>query len=283
MSARRDREDDEDESSSSSSPSGTDPEHPIISRNIPEPVEDFLRNSLRRLGLSRTLSCFEAEWYRSVPTFIPDAPSHRRLLQVELQRLRGDAERLREEALEAASSLARSRRERDFHRLQHRRLSERKDGLEEARRQLQEHLEESEEALGRLEEKQRAALRSRTLLGLRREKAPEPLLQEEKEAPIRTSRLQSPQQEAEKKKKSSFRLSCSIRAHQQPISCVALHPRMMLPLLLASASDDGSWRLWELPWGGDQVGTFNPIYMQNFWRLQSLQEHPDQNRQHGTS
>uniref|UniRef100_A0A3Q4G7T0 Sperm-associated antigen 16 protein-like n=1 Tax=Neolamprologus brichardi TaxID=32507 RepID=A0A3Q4G7T0_NEOBR len=39
----------------------------------------------------------------------------------------------------------------------------------------------------------------------------------------------------------SFSLACSTRAHQQPISCIDLHPRK---LILVSASDDSTWRLW---------------------------------------
>ncbi|KAK5612087.1 hypothetical protein CRENBAI_000755 [Crenichthys baileyi] len=255
-------------SSSSSATSRINPEEPII-QNIPESVDDFLRNFLRRLGLTRTLSNFEVEWYSSTQTsssfFIPDALTHQQILQKELDTVHRDTKLLQKEVLEAAQSLVRMQRERDFHRMQHHRVSEQKNSIIKDYKQLQEHLENYEVALKQLEEKHQAALRTKTLLGLQRERAqnlPEPRLNQEKpkEKPAKKPstqsfsrqpkiyRLQNPQLAPGK---TNFQLSCSIRAHHQPVSCIALHPSK---LVLASASDDRTWKLWHLPQSGEKVG-----------------------------
>uniref|UniRef100_A0A8C3GBG8 Sperm-associated antigen 16 protein n=1 Tax=Cyclopterus lumpus TaxID=8103 RepID=A0A8C3GBG8_CYCLU len=259
---------------------------------IPEAVDDFLRNFLRRAGLSRTLHVFEAEWYGSAQkllteslwtcvSFIPDALTHGRLLQSELEAVRRETGLLRQGVLVAGGSLVRMQRERDFHRLQYRRVAEEKNGLIEDFKQLKEHLESYEPALRQLEDKCQAALRQNMLISLEKDRvqnATDARLNEEKshirretsikrsdgtdtspdESPMTThpkdtelpvcSRLLNPrlpQGTFQKwKSSSSFSLSYSFRAHKLPISCIDLHPQKPI---LATASDDRSWRLWELP------------------------------------
>lgn len=274
------------------------PRHLIIPR-IPESVDDFLRNFLRRAGLDRTLNSFEAEWYGSAQRlltetlgmaaagvlFIPDALTHRRLLQSELEAARGDTELLRREVLVAGDGLARMQRERDLHRLRYRQVAEEKNRLIEDFKRLKKHLRSYEPALRQLEDKYQAALRQKMLLSLQRDRgqnATDAGLNQErsqvkKERSIKRSE-KSPAQctitrhpedtefpvcsrpvvpnraqvdSDEWKSPSSFTLSCSIRAHELPVSCIALHPRKRV---LASASDDRRWRLWALPAEGQKVG-----------------------------
>lgn len=283
-----DEQEHEEEAAASAEPAGAP-------SSVPEPVDDFLRNFLRRAGLVRTVSRFEVEWYGSALTrlthtletaaaspgvfFIPDALTHRHLLQSELGRVRAETELLREEVLAAGASLVRMQRERDFHRLQHQRVSEDKNRLTEDFKHLKKHLESYEPALKQLEDKYQTAVRRRALLGFRRETPqsradPEP-------AQVRTERRRSTGAEDPaaptpghpkdsefppcsglpgthltqvschtEKSPGSFSLTCSIRAHQEPISCIDLHPSEPI---LASASDDHTWRLWALPAGGEQV------------------------------
>ncbi|XP_040013034.1 sperm-associated antigen 16 protein [Xiphias gladius] len=277
---------------------------PRIIPNIPEVVDDFLRNFLRRTNLSRTLSSFEAEWYSSArkpptatltpgtpPTgtlFIPDALAHGRLLQSELERVRAETDLLRQEVLAAGESLARMQRERDFHRLQYRQVSEDKRRLLEDFKQLKKHLESYEPALRQLDDKYQAALRQKTLIGLEKDrvqnasdarldrekaqikkvrsikrcdntdkppaKSPKTRHPKESEFPICSGHVDPHLAQARSGKWNnprSFNLSCSLRAHKLPISCISLHPR---EAILASASDDRSWRLWALPADGEKVG-----------------------------
>ncbi|XP_038590405.1 sperm-associated antigen 16 protein [Micropterus salmoides] len=267
---------------------------------IPEAVDDFLRNFLRRAGLSRTLNSFEAEWYGSAQNllretlpmevtgvfFIPDALTHRQLLQSELETVRRETELLRKELLMAGESLVRTQRERDFHRLQYRRVAEDKNRLIEDFKQLKKHLESYEPVLRQLDDKYQAALRQKMLISLRKDRVQntrdarvnQETVQIKKENVKRSSadklpaksttarhpkdsefpvcsRLVNPHMTQGNflkwKNPGSFSLSCSIRAHKLPISCIALHPRKRI---LASACDDRSWRLWELPANGEKVG-----------------------------
>ncbi|XP_068561619.1 sperm-associated antigen 16 protein [Cebidichthys violaceus] len=269
---------------------------------IPEAVDDFLRNFLRKAGLSRTLNLFEAEWYGSAQTlrtdtlrtactgvFMPDALTHGQLLRSELETVRAETYLLRRDVLVAGESLVRTQKERDFHRLQYRRVAEEKNRLIKDFKQLRKHLESYEPALRQLEDKYQAALRHKTLISLEKDRVQnttDARLNEEKAHTKRESRIKrsdsankSPansttttshpkdtqfpvcsrlldrllaQGTFEKRKShSSFSLSYSFRAHKLPISCIDLHPRN---LVLATTSDDRSWRLWELLPNGEKVG-----------------------------
>ncbi|XP_070781234.1 LOW QUALITY PROTEIN: sperm-associated antigen 16 protein [Enoplosus armatus] len=275
---------------------GPTPSKQVIPK-IPEAVDDFLRNFLRRAGLSRTLNRFEAEWYGSAQkhlpesmakaatsvSFIPDALTHGQLLQSELEAVRRETDLLRQEVLVAGESLVKLQRERDYHRLQYQRVAEDKNSLIEDFKQLRKHLESYEPALRQLDNKYQAALRQKMLISLKKgrvQNAADPRLNKEKpqikkesnsadKSPARStttrhpkdtefpacSGLASPRRAQvnfqTRKDPGSFSLSCSIRAHGLPISCVDLHPREPI---LASACDDRSWRLWTLPASGEKVG-----------------------------
>ncbi|XP_041825761.1 sperm-associated antigen 16 protein-like [Melanotaenia boesemani] len=154
--------------------------------HIPEAVDDFLRNFLRKAGLSRTLSSFEAEWYVSaqrllqetLPTaapgtfFISDANTHRHLLQMELDSVRRDTDLFRREAMAAAESLVRMQRERDFHRLQYGCVAQQKSKLLNDYKQLKNHLQSYEPVLRQVEDKYQAALRQKTLISLQKDRLP---------------------------------------------------------------------------------------------------------------
>nr|XP_046231800.1 sperm-associated antigen 16 protein [Scatophagus argus] len=288
--------------SSIASTSKPGPSKPRIITRIPEAVDDFLRNFLRRAGLSRTLNCFETEWYSSAQKllaeslpmaatgvfFIPDALTHNQLLQSELKAVRRETGLLKQEVLVAGESLVRMQRERDFHRLQYRRVAEDKNRLIEDFKQLKTHLESYEPALRQLDDKYQAALRQKMLISLQKErvqnatgaklnreksqikkersiersnsadkseaKSPTDRHPKDTEFPVCSRLVNShlAQGNSEKVKSlSSFSLSCSIRAHKLPISCIDLHPRKRI---LASASDDCTWKLWALPANGEKVG-----------------------------
>lgn len=250
---------------------------PIISK-IPEAVDDFLRNFLRRLGMSRTLNSFEAEWYDSAQKlqtkslnmtsagFIPDALTHRQLLHSELKEVHRETDLLREEVLKAGESLVRMQTERNFHRMQYRRLLEEKNTLIEDYKKLQKHLQSFEPALKMLDDKYLAALSQKMLITLEKDRVKNAINSPVNQETSHIKKERGSRSKSVPRKtgfpdprlahvstgpfKSSFSLSCSIRAHHLPISCIDLHPRKMI---LASASDDRSWRLWALPDNGEKV------------------------------
>nr|XP_020456765.1 sperm-associated antigen 16 protein-like [Monopterus albus] len=256
--------------------------------NIPEVVDDFLRNFLRRACMTRTLNSFEVEWNSLTQvsltgtlstgiSFIPDALTHRQILQRELDTVRAETDLLRQEVLVAGESLVKMQRERDFHQLQYQKVAEDKNKLIKDFKQLKKHLESYKPALRQLDEKFQTALRQKMLISLEKDKlqntsearehqeiknksnspekstAKSPIKRHPKDSefPI-CSRQVNPQVQSQKwKDPSSFILSCSIRAHKLPSSSISLHPQKMI---LASASDDHSWRLWALPANGEKVG-----------------------------
>jgi len=307
--------------------------------HIPEAVDDFLRNFLRRAGLSRTLQAFEAEWYGSARklltgalgtagrgSFLPDAAAHGLLLRGALEAARGEAGRLQRAVLLAAGGLRRMQRESDFHRLQRRRAAEQKARLLGDWRRLKGHLRAQEPALRLLEDKRRAALSHKMLLGLEKDRLhtatearskedtsssrrkeeesissrrkeeesssrrkEEESISRRKEEEVSSSRRKEEESSSSRRKEEesssrrddpspdqrhpedweprrgplephwpqealrspgSFSRSWSFRAHQLPISCIDLHPQERL---LATASDDHSWRLWELQANGEKV------------------------------
>lgn len=213
--------------------------------------------------------------------FLPDALAHKQLLLSELQIVCRERDKLRQEVLVAGDSLVRMRRERDFHQLQYQRVAEDKNRLISNLKQLKKHLESYEPMLRQLDDKYQAAVRRKMLIGLKKDKIqnttevilnPEKLYVKEERSikrnnstgkspsestvigpkkdntlPICFRQVNCPQGQMNSemlKVPRSFRLSCSIKAHQLPISCISPHPKKRI---IASASDDCSWRLWALP------------------------------------
>nr|DBA19972.1 TPA: hypothetical protein GDO54_015715 [Pyxicephalus adspersus] len=67
----------------------------------PEVVDDFLRNFLIKMGMMKTLECFQTEWYEMMQKgllqpeaagFVPDLYSHNQMLDEEIKSLRKEVE-----------------------------------------------------------------------------------------------------------------------------------------------------------------------------------------------
>ncbi|KAI4816574.1 hypothetical protein KUCAC02_008897 [Chaenocephalus aceratus] len=254
---------------------------------IPEAVDDFLRNVLQRAGLGRTMISFEEEWYGSAQKLmtqtlwragvllVPDALTHRQLVQAQLDTVHRDTDLLRQEVLHAGERLLRTQRERDFYRLQYQRVAEHKSRLMEDLHQLKKHLQSYRPALRRLEDTIQEALRKKMLLSLKKDRVQNSKALNQQDSQIKKERSiksggtgpqdteaphsehtgvptcsRGPETEHETME-TPLSLSYSIRAHKLPISCIHLHPRK---LIVASASDDCSWRLWLLQAHGEKVG-----------------------------
>ncbi|CAJ1071074.1 sperm-associated antigen 16 protein [Xyrichtys novacula] len=282
---------------------------PMIPR-IPEAVDDFLRNFLRRLGMKQTLKSFEAEWYGSAMKlqtdslrmtspgvcFIPDALTHRQLLHSELEEVCRETDLLREEVLKAGESMARIKTERDFHRCQYNRVLEEKNRLKEDCTKLKKHLQSFEPALKQLEDKYQTAVSQKMLISLEKDRVKNSTNTQRSQEKSQCKTEGGPRSGSPKKPtfsrppkkteppdphlaqisfgpyKSSFSLSSSIRAHHLPISCIHLHPTKMI---LASASDDCNWRLWALPSDGEKVGQMVLTGEGHSDWLSSCSFHPD--------
>nr|XP_057913250.1 sperm-associated antigen 16 protein [Doryrhamphus excisus] len=287
MSAQSKEKEDEDFKLEAGTSSTAGPSREGAVEDIPETVDDFLRNFLHRLGLRRTQDSFEVEWYgwaHKVLTeplsmappaagvlFLPDAITHKQLLETELENVLMDTKRFKQDVLSARDSLVRMQRDRDLHQLHHRRCLEDTKHLLEDIKRLKKRLESYEPVLRHLDDKYQATLRQKMLLSLEsqrllntseaklsqdqskteksgKKRSGTPRHPKDSEIPVYGRRFHG--QHPQYKRAHSFSLLGSIKAHHLPISSISLHPQKNI---LASASDDCSWRLWMLPASREKV------------------------------
>ncbi|XP_030639250.1 sperm-associated antigen 16 protein [Chanos chanos] len=148
--------------------------------HIPEVVDDFLRNFLVKMNMRRTLDCFQAEWFEmqqkgllkaDLAEFVPDAYTHNQLLDNELKNIQKERESYKQAALKAGEIIVKLQQERDFHRLQHKRVVQEKNRLIEDIKRLKKHYASFEPALKQLNDKYQMALKQKMLVSLERDKA----------------------------------------------------------------------------------------------------------------
>uniref|UniRef100_A0A8D0EUB8 Sperm-associated antigen 16 protein n=1 Tax=Strix occidentalis caurina TaxID=311401 RepID=A0A8D0EUB8_STROC len=147
---------------------------------IPEAMDDYFCNFLVRLGMSRTLDCFQTEWYelieRGVFTaedagLVPTAYTRNQQLEAENMRLRKDLENYKLAANKAKEAFLKMQKERDFHRMHHRRVVQEKNRLIGDIKRLKAHYASYEPVLKQLTEKYQTALRQKMLTSLERDRA----------------------------------------------------------------------------------------------------------------
>ncbi|KPP71724.1 sperm-associated antigen 16 protein-like [Scleropages formosus] len=152
--------------------------------HIPEALDDFLRNFLVKMGMRKTLDCFQTEWYEmaqrgSLNTelvgFVPHAYMHSQLLEQEVKSVERERDDYRKASFEAAETLVKLQKERDFHRMQHKRVVQEKNALVKDIRRLKKHYASYESALRQLNDKYKVALKQKMFTGLERDKALEKL------------------------------------------------------------------------------------------------------------
>uniref|UniRef100_A0A8C8CUM5 Uncharacterized protein n=1 Tax=Oncorhynchus tshawytscha TaxID=74940 RepID=A0A8C8CUM5_ONCTS len=80
--------------------------------HIPEVVDNFIRNFLVKMGMSRTLDCFQAEWYEmeqrgllNTVAFVPDAYTHNKFIDNEPKNMQSERDSLSLAAFKAGETL----------------------------------------------------------------------------------------------------------------------------------------------------------------------------------
>ncbi|XP_055429353.1 sperm-associated antigen 16 protein isoform X3 [Bubalus kerabau] len=105
---------------------------------VPEAIEDFLCNFLIKMGMTRTLDCFQSEWYELIQKgitelrdggIVPDVYSQNMLLENENKILKKDLKHYKQAADKAREDLLKTQKERDFHRMHHKRIVQEKNKL----------------------------------------------------------------------------------------------------------------------------------------------------------
>ncbi|XP_070588317.1 sperm-associated antigen 16 protein isoform X23 [Erythrolamprus reginae] len=145
----------------------------------PEVVDDFLCNFLIRMGMNRTLDCFQTEWYELMQRgvlepkdvgFVPDAYTCNQHLERENIYLKKEMENYKFAANKAKDALLKMQRERDFHRMHHKRVVQEKNRLINDIKRLKTHYALYEPMLRQLNEKYEILLREKMLTSLERDK-----------------------------------------------------------------------------------------------------------------
>uniref|UniRef100_A0A8C6QT73 Sperm-associated antigen 16 protein n=1 Tax=Nannospalax galili TaxID=1026970 RepID=A0A8C6QT73_NANGA len=147
---------------------------------VHEAIEDFLCNFLIKMGMAKTLDYFQAEWYeliqkggtdlRSVGT-VPDVYSQVMLLENENKNLKRDLKNFKQAADKARKELLKTQKERDFHRMHHKRIVQEKNKLINDLKGLKLHYASYEPTIRVLHEKHHALLKEKMLTSLERDKA----------------------------------------------------------------------------------------------------------------
>lgn len=123
--------------------------------NPPEVVEDFIRNYLVRMGFSKAFEAFETEWYdragpgafnehsttrkHSEQHQVPDAYAQNQRLAERVAELENEIMGLKDSATKTADVWQKYRRERDFHRMHHKRIGQEKARLVNDLKKLKAH------------------------------------------------------------------------------------------------------------------------------------------------
>jgi WD40 repeat protein len=147
---------------------------PVVGKRA-ELVDDFIRNFLLKMKMTKTMDCFQTEWYEKSTageltpedlSVVADVYQRNQDLDNQVKALRAELDKAKEIAHKARSTWDKFRKERDFHRMNHRRVVQEKSKLVKDLRRLREHLATYEPTLKGLEDKYRIAMKEKAMAKL---------------------------------------------------------------------------------------------------------------------
>jgi WD40 repeat protein len=255
----------------------------------PQVIDDFIRNFLMKYNMKRSLDTFQTEWYEmqqsgkfqdSELQVVPDDYSRNQLLYEEVVLQRGELQKARMVAEKAKQTWDKLRKERDFHRMHHRRVVQEKNKLIIDLKRLKRHYEQYEPTLTELRHKYEVAMKEKMLMRLERDRHsskadslqkqltqvqfdtkeepthPKELVPNEssqrtkiREAPWPSEDRVNPYINAnfEPCRAHEYKRSAQFKGgHLGPVSRVAFHPKIPV---IGTASDDHTWKMWSIPEG----------------------------------
>lgn len=267
----------------------------------PEVIDDFFRNFLVKMNLTHTLEMFETEWYEMKATgkleeenlgSVPDIYILNQQLQDIISTLRSELRESRSIAEKATSTWDKFRKERDFHRMHHKRVGQEKNKLLTDLKRLRKHYSQYEPTINELRHKYEVAMKEKMLMRLERERlaskvaglekridsfqksnnqmqkvsmsafgevqgetidaAKEKTLKKKTKATLKhtlpTNDRENPylKLDFEPMQASSLSLQKTFKGHLLSVSNLAIHPKKPV---IATASDDSTWKLWAMPSG----------------------------------
>ncbi|KAM6178358.1 sperm-associated antigen 16 protein [Rhynchocyon petersi] len=219
---------------------------------VPEAIEDFLCNFLIKMKMTRTLDCFQSEWYELIQKGIielrrvenvPDVYTQNMLLESENRHLKKELKHYKQAADKAREDLLKTQKERDFHRMHHKRIVQEKNKLVNDLKGLKLHYASYEPTIRVLHEKHHTLLKEKMLISLERDRA----LGQDSEFPLDMKPAPSLFLYEELfPSKFEYQLSNTFRLHELPVNCIKMHPSKEI---LVSCGEDRSWKLVGLPNG----------------------------------
>lgn len=145
----------------------------------PTVMDDFIRNFLVKLNMLKSLETFNTEWFElkangmlNTEDIAPvtDLYQQNERLDDQVKQMRGEVAEAYKVAEKARGTWDQFRKERDFHRMHHRRVVQEKNILIRDMKRLQKHYSTFEPALKAVKAKYEAACKERTLMKLERDR-----------------------------------------------------------------------------------------------------------------
>ncbi|CAL8400369.1 unnamed protein product [Arctogadus glacialis] len=146
----------------------------------PEAVDDYLRNFLLKMGMTKTLDCFQTEWNEMLQKgllntelvgVVADVYIQNHRLDSELTSVHRERDEYRSMASATAETLTGLQKARDFHRMHHKRVLQEKNRLIEDMKKLKAQCGRYEPAVRQISERYQSVFRQKMLVSLERDKA----------------------------------------------------------------------------------------------------------------
>jgi len=261
------------------------PEKPEIQER-PEVVDDFIRNFLRKVGMHKTLDSFQREWYALKEDgklneedvgAVPDVYLRNQYLRDEVKVMKEKVEKMEQIANKARATWDKFRKERDFHKMHHKRVVQEKNKVIADLKRIKNHYADFEPALAAMRKKYEAAMKEKMMMKLERDRLKAKVtaletqvmqLESIRPATDEASVAQRPRPRPtgaslpkqprpnpffafsdEPRAVETYALQATAQAHDVGVAAVAHHPTKQI---VATASDDCTWRMWTVP-GGELV------------------------------
>jgi len=264
--------------------SPADDKNQPVTQVRPAVMDDFFRKFLIKVGMKKTLDSFNTEWYElsskgklsaDYTSPVPDIYLRNQELDDNVHIMNEKVIKMQEIAAKAQGTWDKFRKERDFHRMHHKRVVIEKNKLVTDLRRLQKHFDKYEPTLNELKKKYETAMKDKMLIRLDRDKlkAKVSALEEqikilnnenskEKEPAIPTKSILNQTQKRAAKlpvenppnpfeelefdapKAENYNLKKTFRGHLNSVSGSVFHPKKPV---LATVSDDETWKLWSVP------------------------------------
>ena len=279
-------------------------EHPRTAVR-PAVVDDFIRNFLIARHMGRTLDTFNTEWYEKQAKgqlqeedvgVVPDIYLRNLELDEQAKALQFEVAKMRDVAAKAQGTWDKFRKERDFHRMHHKRVVQEKSKLVTDMKRLRNHYTAYEPTMKQLREKYEIAMKEKMLMRLERDRMQSKVealeahvesLEQVSSRPAAGSKTDSGGSQTDGGKRKSpakggrrvrkgtdtpmptdgnidnpywdkefepvaaerAQLAKTFKGHNNAVASVAFHPRKQI---LATVSDDETWKLWSVP-NGDLI------------------------------